>query len=48
MSDRQEELRDDAGPTEDDDKWQMGEPPGWDENEPSPHEGEEGQQESEA
>ena len=47
----QEELRDDAPPTEDDERRQMGEPSGageWDENEPSPHQGEEGQKESEA
>lgn len=45
MSD-QEELRDDAPPTDpDDDRLEM-EPEGELENEPSPHQGEEGQQES--
>jgi hypothetical protein len=40
----QEELRDDVPPKEDDETWQMGEQ----ENEPSPHQGEEGQEEGEA
>jgi hypothetical protein len=52
----QEELRDDAPPKEEDETWHMGEQEKrsngssneWDENEPSPHQGEEGQEESEA
>jgi hypothetical protein len=43
----EEELRDDAPPPEpDDDRLEMGEPPTveWEENEPSPHQGEQGQE----
>jgi len=55
MSD-QEEIRDDVPPKEDDPTREMGEQDErsngsssqWDENEPSPHQGEAGQQESEA
>ena len=38
----QEELRDDVPPEPDDETWQMGDEP--EENEPSPHQGEEGQE----